>query len=1260
MKHRINSIFHKIIAISIMMIIVLADFSIIGINSISYASDDNIDFAVYFTNTKNEKVTNIESDINIQDLKMYVEIAVKNDGYFNGEILLKNTGFEFTGTYKSEYIKQVERNKVTLNQINVNDKALIELGIKFNNSEKIQMESLNQNGEIKLVGDYINSKDKERIEKNAIVKINWKSNENAKIELSSKVLTNCIQKVDGTNKRLIQILINSRISNNSYPIKDTDFEIKLPGNTREVKVHARSTDATNGDIDFGIENYNFNSENGILKIKLENKEVDGKINWNQDAIDMLVVTCIYDEKEDLLDKEITVNDKITTFDERELSDISKTTLQDNIDGIASIKMNSNEKSLYKGNLYTGEEREFKTITTLNVDYANVIKNIQIVESNLMLEGDNESRNINIKYIDSKINKNEFKKLFGEDGTLSILDQKEIVIKTINKDTVADENGNIVIQYPNETNKIEIRTSKPVIEGFLHIEHTKKFLNKNLTREEIKDVNKMVQKSKVSYEYNDNNKSENISVCSMNLMETSNEVNLEINRESLMATEKNEGVQIITTLLNTEESQELYKNPTVKIELPSEIDDITNVKFGLVNGRNLEINKTNIEKKDDKKIIKIQLQGEQTKYSTQTVNGTKIILQFDVILNKTSVNSESQISVYVTNEFNENAVTRTEKIKILNINPIITTNSSLEYNVKSEHNTENKSIQLDNKNKEITIKSNIINNEGTEIKEVRVIGELPTNDTQNNIGLQLKEGIDIKSKNKDQVKVYYTEKENATDDLNDKQNKWQVEKVESAKKYLLIIDNLKAKEDINYVYKVSIPNKLGEGLVASENYEVIYKDIAETEKNVKSGILTFETMSGQDLLQSVKANIEGRELENNAEAKSGEIIKYDITLENKSKKDLNGIIVEGDIPQGTTKVEYTKIMDGNDPNDSNAPDSYQKGYVEKNDKSIKFENVSIKSGEKIVLSYRVKVNDDVVDNTQSDCKISTTYDNDVKVESKISLKLRKADLVLKLLTGYRVKDDIEARYNYNYCLIIKNNSANDKNNIKIKMVPNSLLDITEVSYVYNDQTINCNNKQINNELTIDYLKAGDSIEVIITTLVKPSNNNLKEAGLYVNASDNINTYISNSIVENVETLNIDMKLTSESNSKEKDNYVTSGNKIKYTINLENTGDLDANDLVLLDKIINYATVNSIKLNGKETKYDKDIVFEGENNYSLLKIAIPLKVGEKALVEIETTINKITTDTPLGVTNHVSLENNISESEEKLIKIVAEFLGKHVEE
>ena len=83
----------KLLAILMILMVMSTDFFVLGSNLISYAAETNsttnnknISFYAYFKNEKNEKVENLTASIKNENLKMYAEISVRNDGYFNGEL----------------------------------------------------------------------------------------------------------------------------------------------------------------------------------------------------------------------------------------------------------------------------------------------------------------------------------------------------------------------------------------------------------------------------------------------------------------------------------------------------------------------------------------------------------------------------------------------------------------------------------------------------------------------------------------------------------------------------------------------------------------------------------------------------------------------------------------------------------------------------------------------------------------------------------------------------------------------------------------------------------------------------------------------------------------------------------------------------------------------------------------------------------------------------------------------------------------------
>ena len=132
----VKVIIQKVIAILTAFIIIMSQYVVTGLIETTYAIDllatqsDNVQFRAYFKNGE-EELTEIEREITAKDIKLKIDVAVKNEGYFNGQISLENAGFRLTQATENNYIREVKDNIIYLNQINAEETASIEVGIEF-------------------------------------------------------------------------------------------------------------------------------------------------------------------------------------------------------------------------------------------------------------------------------------------------------------------------------------------------------------------------------------------------------------------------------------------------------------------------------------------------------------------------------------------------------------------------------------------------------------------------------------------------------------------------------------------------------------------------------------------------------------------------------------------------------------------------------------------------------------------------------------------------------------------------------------------------------------------------------------------------------------------------------------------------------------------------------------------------------------------------------------------------------------------------
>ena len=168
-------------------------------------------------------------------------------------------------------VTEIKDNVVKLKQINAGSTATIKLAIEAKKENTVKETTLAGKTTVELGGQYINSKN---VEKNKFieisgkdeVEIDWKSSEETKVELDGRLLTNSVYDVNGENKRLVQMLVNSKATNNNYPVKNTELTLNVPEKVEAVKVTARNTNGTNSKAEFGDSNYEYNKAENKLTI----------------------------------------------------------------------------------------------------------------------------------------------------------------------------------------------------------------------------------------------------------------------------------------------------------------------------------------------------------------------------------------------------------------------------------------------------------------------------------------------------------------------------------------------------------------------------------------------------------------------------------------------------------------------------------------------------------------------------------------------------------------------------------------------------------------------------------------------------------------------------------------------------------------------------------------------------------------------------------------------------------------------------------
>ena len=661
----VKIIIQKWIAIMVILVLFIGQYAVTGFLATSYAIDlittqsNNVQFRAYFKNGE-EELTEIQSSIDSKDLKLKIDVAVKNEGYFNGQISLANAGFELDKATANNYINKLENNTIYLNQINAEETVTIEVGIKFFDEDIIQASTLNQITTVRLNGTYTSSTGNTTIDAGSDVKVIWNLPENIKAELDSKIQTNFTYKVNEENKKIVQFLTSSKLTNNAYPIKNTQIIATIPIGATNIQVHKRTTKATNGDQEFTSVNYNV--ENNILTININNTEVEGKLSWMKNVSDILVVTYEFPKNINLSAQTITINEKITTQNNVELNaEQVQLVLTEEKDGIASVSKQEKETSIYKGKIYAGQVRDFTSYSIVRIDYVNGIKDIELteqstefikeIETNGITNTEESNSNVQIKSI--KVNKEKVASVLGNTWVLTIGD-KTITNETItneDKGIIVYETGDIYLALNNGEKNLTIKTSKPVSNGSFIIETTKSILQEEYTRAQLKEFTKLKDSSSIKYTKNNNDTFTFTSSYNIGLKDTESKASLQSEQTALIAG-KTQALNLTAVLESSGENQDLYKNPQIKIKLPSQVKNVTYTQIPqLMYANGLELTEGNYKVIEEKgqKVLDIKLTGEQTSYLGDAIQGTAITINTNVELDPNAINSQEEIVMTYTNE-----------------------------------------------------------------------------------------------------------------------------------------------------------------------------------------------------------------------------------------------------------------------------------------------------------------------------------------------------------------------------------------------------------------------------------------------------------------------------------------------------------------------------------------------------------------------------------------------------------------------------------
>lgn len=1204
-------IIQRVLAIVVILVMTMADLSMVGSGLISYAIDtaetnnQNVELKAYFLDENQSLETS--AFIDKTDLKIAIEVGVKKDGYLsNAKIELgENSNFKFKTDINNDYITSIDEKSISLKQINEGEYKKLEIGIEFAYKQEFDIDYLSKISEIKLSGTYVNSKNvnsqNNNVEINgkANLKINWISPENIKSHLNSEIITNSVYNEDGVNKRIIQLLIKSKIENNSYPVKNTNIDVMIPGEPETVKVHKRTTNASNGDRGCTASEFS----EGKITINTQNNQND-KIIWEKDSEDVFIVTVKYSNSVELTNEKIDINASIITYDNKELKQNTETLISQNKESLVSIVEKETQREIAKGKIYSGEDKDYKTKSEVYIDYFEMIQKIKIEESKVKALKGEEEKDINVNYKNITFNKVNIATVLGDTWSITISDQNNNE-KSITNTTETNQDGNIVVEFGKGITEINIETSKPVNNGALKYEVLKTIVGTSYQRDDIKELTKIKDSNKVIYTKNDNTTNTINSNGTIDLRETESKASLMV--EPLTLTTSSAQEMHITAVLETDnENRDLFKNPVVKIKLPKQINRIS-AECNLMYGNGLELKKGNfkVNEENGQEVITITLTGEQKSYEG---NGATLNIIANVELNKLSANSLEDIIMTYTNEnatkYADNGEERV-KINIASENSMILVNKIEEYNVTSLGKENDKEVVLDTNSgvKNATVKMQIVNNEETTISNIAILGKIA------NISGKIERTSKIRT-NIENVKTYYTSVDNPTISISNSENGWTETDQKDAKYFLVVIGSIENGQIINMSYDIKVGEKLPFNLTTETSYKVSYtNNLSNTKKEAESTKIIITTGKVAELKTEIVAKVQGIELRTGDKINSGEIIEYIATITNIGAEKANNVNLTAIVPEDTTIIEVNPKYPDYDP----VMDEYtnnEKYFIEKADKQIVKDNISIDAGKTYTFTYMVKVNN-ISQSKTIEAKVLSKI-NENTLEESISNIIEPSDIEVTVVPKFREPNTIlDGGYNYIYEIYIKNLTGIEQKNIQVNLNKNNGIGINSIYWNIDENNygeINVESKVFN----LNRIPSNGMVTIIINATAEPNDFNIAEISATV-----ANKYRSNKLIEKIQGVVLEATSTTSVEKRNKSSkYVEDGDRINYNIRIKNTGKFDATELEIKDEFSGYLKLSKITLDGKQCNYESETIYEeDDSSFSILTIKSKLPVGKETVLNIE---------------------------------------------
>ena len=883
-------------------------------------------------------------------------------------------------------------------------------------------------------------------------------------------------------------------------------------------------------------------------------------------------------------------------------------------------------------------------------------------------------------------------MFGENGEITILNEAGTTLVTINKDTEVKDNKIVVNLVPFKTNSITIKTSKPQAEGNIVFEITKA-LAKNIeySTSQLKSFTQIKTQVTGTAKNSDIDIVSTESTKNVDLTEPTQKASITTSNNRLSTIVKNENVEIKVTLENDSADDTMYTNPKIKITFPENIETINVKDCKVYFDDELEIDNDSIksyENNDGTKTLEFKLKGTQTKYNNAAAKGATVVLTTDITLNKLTPTTNTQITAEVTN--GDSTVTNVSTdVKYIAPSGVVTTNSMTGYNgdekievINGE--TQKALIPTKAEQKEVTYTMNVINNYENTLDHVVVLGRTPFKDNKDvstslslgsNITMPLASGITVTGVDASKVTIYYSENGDATTDLSNSQNGWttSVTDYTKIKSYMIVLNEdyaMNGGDTFTFTYKATLPANLDYDQEVYENYGVFFNNNKTSGTITDKAIATkigFTTGSIAKLDAKLTSTIgEG------ASVKSGEILEYELTINNTGAIDAENTKVEIKLPPELSfipnegdnytfktiepSLDDTDTLDQKDKENTEINGDDYNSLLELANKLMQEDNKYLEDQYASILALDLgKINANSTtkktlkftaksyENVKVDVKASVSYDNaEPIVTNTISNIIEKVSFNTQIVSKYTSRKEGE-NYSFQITLQSSQDSYSDEygsedNNRKNTVVTFNLPDELEYESIqltklnedtaqYDDITSTTNVKVNGKKVTVNIGEVDGERGKILTVNAKVGKlsdgvykkdvtvtSNVKADGTETENIKDISVTINKPGVNVAQTANIPEGTT-----------ISAGEDFVYTFTAQNLSDIYLNDVEFTDAIPKEVQFKYIEIIYEDGTINNEVDVNGDGS---INAKFYLLAGQKITINVHVAANSIDNDTDIS--------------------------------